>query len=355
MKPSIKNLKKGKVVLFFDKELKGHEVEDLKIVLSKAAPDLDLDVLDRIKGNSGKGFYQIINASTVGVTQFRGLENKAFPITDFIEHDMKKMKKEIADMASIEAFNRQFPFVVGMDFGSEDSVPINFGNPQHAEASERMRGATKEDFPKLKHPLDTSDHFMDAVMAGLPPSGHCTIMEDDKKIVVMGNDNPLMKAAVEAWNDYMKQKKDPQMEIPFWGGKVGEGEEKEEESHYVCDDYHGNALREGDKYFWLLLNLDETVNTQKEDTVSLLTLKPGRNTIGRLVYFKNESDRDEYLGMLAPKKGPTATEFEKLTRPLLKYLCDNYHPHVSITITPTSAELFESKETIGEVTEYIKD
>ena len=49
------------------------------------------------------------------------------------------------------------------------------------------------------------------------------------------------------------------------------------------------------------------------------------------------------------------SKFEELARPMIKYLCENYHPHVSVTITPTSAELFESLKGIGNIDEYIID
>ena len=48
-------------------------------------------------------------------------------------------------------------------------------------------------------------------------------------------------------------------------------------------------------------------------------------------------------------------KFEELARPMLKYLCENYHPHVTVIITPTSAELLEGLKTIGRVEDYIRD
>ena len=48
-------------------------------------------------------------------------------------------------------------------------------------------------------------------------------------------------------------------------------------------------------------------------------------------------------------------KFEELTRPILKYLCENYHPHVTVIITPTSAELLEGLKTIGYVDDFIRD
>ena len=49
------------------------------------------------------------------------------------------------------------------------------------------------------------------------------------------------------------------------------------------------------------------------------------------------------------------TKFEELTRPILKFLCENYHPHVTVIITPTSAELLEGLKTIGYVDDFIRD
>lgn len=48
-------------------------------------------------------------------------------------------------------------------------------------------------------------------------------------------------------------------------------------------------------------------------------------------------------------------KFEELARPMLKYLCENYHPHVSVIITPTSAELLEGLKSIGNVEDYLRD
>ena len=49
------------------------------------------------------------------------------------------------------------------------------------------------------------------------------------------------------------------------------------------------------------------------------------------------------------------SRFEELARPMVKYLCEEYHPHVTVIITPTSAELLEGLKTIGRVEDYIRD
>lgn len=48
-------------------------------------------------------------------------------------------------------------------------------------------------------------------------------------------------------------------------------------------------------------------------------------------------------------------KFEELARPMLKYLCENYLPHVTVIITPTSAELLEGMKTIGYIDDYLRD
>jgi hypothetical protein len=48
-------------------------------------------------------------------------------------------------------------------------------------------------------------------------------------------------------------------------------------------------------------------------------------------------------------------EFEALSRPLIKYLCENHHPHVTIIITPTDAQLLYGQMSTGTINDYILD
>ena len=48
-------------------------------------------------------------------------------------------------------------------------------------------------------------------------------------------------------------------------------------------------------------------------------------------------------------------EFEALTRPLIKWLCENYHPHHTVIVTPTSAEMLEGVCCTGQVLDYVRD
>ena len=54
------------------------------------------------------------------------------------------------------------------------------------------------------------------------------------------------------------------------------------------------------------------------------------NKFGLMLVGKNEM-----------RKIKNRKKFEKLSRPLIKFLCDNYHPHTQITIDCNHAELSE--------------
>lgn len=61
-----------------------------------------------------------------------------------------------------------------------------------------------------------------------------------------------------------------------------------------------------------------------------------------------------------PAKGKSMTseqraEFEALSRPLIKWLCENCHPHHTIIITSTDAELLEGSCSTGQILEYLRD
>ena len=40
---------------------------------------------------------------------------------------------------------------------------------------------------------------------------------------------------------------------------------------------------------------------------------------------------------------------------MIKYLCENYHPHVTAIVTPTSVEVMEGIQVIPNITEFIVD
>ena len=55
------------------------------------------------------------------------------------------------------------------------------------------------------------------------------------------------------------------------------------------------------------------------------------------------------------KRVEKEAEFEEIARIMMKYLCENHHPHVSVIITSTHAELLEGIKSTGEVLDYVLD
>lgn len=48
-------------------------------------------------------------------------------------------------------------------------------------------------------------------------------------------------------------------------------------------------------------------------------------------------------------------ELKEAAKPLIKYLCENHHPHVTAIVTPTSVEVLEGIQTVPNITEFIVD
>lgn len=57
------------------------------------------------------------------------------------------------------------------------------------------------------------------------------------------------------------------------------------------------------------------------------------------------------------KEGPQARkdEFTAIVRPVMKWLCENHHPHTSIYIDGTNAQLLEGIASTGVITDYVVD
>ena len=55
------------------------------------------------------------------------------------------------------------------------------------------------------------------------------------------------------------------------------------------------------------------------------------------------------------KRVEKQAEFEEIARIMMRYLCEKYHPHISVIITPTNAELLEGLKSTGEILDYVKD
>lgn len=47
--------------------------------------------------------------------------------------------------------------------------------------------------------------------------------------------------------------------------------------------------------------------------------------------------------------------FKQAAMPMIKWLCENVHPHHTVIVTPINAELLEGKCSTGEVLEFLRD
>lgn len=47
--------------------------------------------------------------------------------------------------------------------------------------------------------------------------------------------------------------------------------------------------------------------------------------------------------------------FKQAALPLIKWLCENVHPHHSVIVTSTNAELLKGSCATGEILDYLRD
>lgn len=48
-------------------------------------------------------------------------------------------------------------------------------------------------------------------------------------------------------------------------------------------------------------------------------------------------------------------ELKEAAKPLIKFLCENYHPHVTAIVTPTGVEVMEGVQSVQDIDEFIVD
>lgn len=47
-------------------------------------------------------------------------------------------------------------------------------------------------------------------------------------------------------------------------------------------------------------------------------------------------------------------QFEEASKPLVKFLCDNFHPHVTVIVQPCGVEILEGSASV-KIEEFIRD
>jgi hypothetical protein len=77
-----------------------------------------------------------------------------------------------------------------------------------------------------------------------------------------------------------------------------------------------------------------------------------RNIMVRMLKLINQLEKEGKGKIILDKE--KQEEFEKVSEPLIKFLCDNFHPHVSVNVDCCSAELSEGMCLIR-AEKFIKD
>lgn len=94
-------------------------------------------------------------------------------------------------------------------------------------------------------------------------------------------------------------------------------------------------------------------NEKKELTAeSFWNSQPPTKSIPDAINEFYELKRKEQVYVSVHGEGRDENAFLEAAKPLMKYLCENYHPHVTVIIDGTRAELVEGLKTI-KCEEYI--
>lgn len=70
---------------------------------------------------------------------------------------------------------------------------------------------------------------------------------------------------------------------------------------------------------------------------------------------KGPPSKRSSLPMNTAETDARRASFDAAARPLIKWLCENCHPHTTIVVTPTNAELLEGVVSTGKVLDYVRD
>lgn len=72
-------------------------------------------------------------------------------------------------------------------------------------------------------------------------------------------------------------------------------------------------------------------------------------------YFITELERGCIKNVVSRTAARELEELKKAAAPLIKWLCENHHPHVTAIVTPTSVEVLEGVVSARNINDYIVD
>ncbi len=73
-------------------------------------------------------------------------------------------------------------------------------------------------------------------------------------------------------------------------------------------------------------------------------------------YFENSGPHlAEMENSYQPIETVCINDFDKSAKVLIKYIAENHHPHTTVIVTSTNAQLLEGVTSTGEITEFLRD
>lgn len=108
--------------------------------------------------------------------------------------------------------------------------------------------------------------------------------------------------------------------------------------------------------------LDAMRKADKDREIELCqTIIDACETLGQIAQERGDGEYEMHWSRISgmaldgPKTDEQQKSFEEAARPLIKWLCENVHPHHSVIVTPTNAELLECLFSTGQVLDYVCD
>lgn len=101
---------------------------------------------------------------------------------------------------------------------------------------------------------------------------------------------------------------------------------------------------EGRLLMMALAALSVSPEIQIGDSILKGTMFTPMNLLARLEKVAEEVYKDQPVD-----------PFRAAADPLIKYLCENHHPHVTAIVTGTGAELMEGLKSTGKIMDYVRD
>lgn len=96
-------------------------------------------------------------------------------------------------------------------------------------------------------------------------------------------------------------------------------------------------------------NYEEVLGMTKEEDVYIVSHKDDKRWYDARIF---STQRDIIKWCEITKNND---DFKTAAMPLIQYLCENHHPHVTAIITPTSCELLEGLKSYPKIFDYVVD